>query len=134
AGSVARALAFSPDGSELAIVSENQLIVRPLPHGDARTASSRTERIPLSDQPTRVVDAAQVTYSSDLAWLAVTCENGDIWFYRRHDGRWIYRSVGTARIVSGEFSPDSTMFATADVTGKVQLFDMTASSLREPPP
>lgn len=124
-----RWLAFAPDGRELAIVADGRLVIKRVP---SSVHNAPGELATDGEVHVRIVAANEAGYSSDGRWLAVTCDNGDIWFYRRASGQWRYRSIGASRIVSGAFSPDATQFATADVTGHVPQFDMTTGAFHEP--
>jgi WD40 repeat protein len=120
-------LSFSPDSSELAIGTENKVTF-------AAVMRSSIDRAPSPPGVGRARwhevghPVRYVSFSRDNKWFAVTCDHGDIWFYRRQDDRWMYRSVGTAKISFGKFSDDSAYFAASDTSGKALLVDMHASA------
>jgi WD40 repeat protein len=107
------ALSFSPDSRSLGIVTANKVILYPTPG----TLGARRE-IDLA--------ARHLAFSPDGAWLALTCDHGELWFYRRRDDHWVYLSLGTARIPLGLFSEDGASFAATDSSGRALLVDMRA--------
>ena len=125
-----RFFSFSPDSQQLAIVTETQLVIRRMPANTGQLAGTPNAL----ETPVRISEASHVTYSPDGKWLAVSCRNGDVWFYRRTDNYWIYESIGDAEIAIGRFSPDSSEFVTVDSAGRALLFDMSATAFRETAP
>jgi WD40 repeat protein len=105
-------LAFSPDSHELAIVTESKVIVVAVPAPDLAYEID--------------VKARSVALSPDGKWLAMTCEHGDIWFYRRADDHFVYLSTGSGNIPFGRFSGDGQHFTAADRDGRALLIDMHA--------
>ncbi len=120
AGEAIRWISMSPDNAEVAVTIKNQLIIRSRSEAYPQTAPLRI----------RVVGAHYVTHSADGKLLVTQCDNGDVWFYRRSDGHWLYRSVGAAASQPGSFSADSAHFVATDDSGGVFVFDVTASSFR----
>jgi hypothetical protein len=68
--------------------------------------------------------ARYVAFSPNNTWLAVTCDHGDIWFYRRRDDHWVYLSVGTAKVGFAKFSDDGAYFSASDSSGRALLVNM----------
>jgi eukaryotic-like serine/threonine-protein kinase len=116
-------LTFSRDSQSLAVATANKVILRavataPL-DATADRAGARWNEIDLF--------ARFVAFSPDNRWLALTGDRGEIWFYRRSDGRWFHVSAGTGRVPYGMFSEDGASFAASDSSGRALLVDMRAT-------
>jgi hypothetical protein len=74
------------------------------------------------------LSANHVAFSPDGTWLAMTADDGEIWFYRRRDDHWVALSVGGARVGYAKFSEDGAVFSATDSSGRVLLIDMHAKT------
>jgi eukaryotic-like serine/threonine-protein kinase len=117
---------FSRDNASLAVATKNKVILLSMIEAPVQQSS------PNGGVPWQEVDLSvrYVTFSPDSnsTWLAVTCDHGDVWFYRRRDNHWVYLSVGTAKVGFGKFSDDGAYFSASDSSGRALLIDMRAKT------
>jgi WD40 repeat protein len=116
-------LAFSRDSTSLAIATKSNVILSSIA-GSASAQGARKQDTGWHEVGPSI---RYIAFSPDDKWLAVTCDHGDIWFYRRSDNHWVYVSVGTAKVPFGKFSDDGAYFAATDSSGRALLLDMHAS-------
>jgi eukaryotic-like serine/threonine-protein kinase len=74
--------------------------------------------------------AHYAVFSPDNAWLAATGDQGDLWFHRAADDRWVYLPTGIAKLSQGMFSEDGLHFVATDPSGRALLVDMHAGVFR----
>jgi hypothetical protein len=109
------------DGALVIIDSRSNNTVR------QRTACKGDVNRVLAPRQEFEIVSSTVALSPDNTWIAMASSDGDLWFYRHHDRRWVYRSIGSGRARVGRFSSDGTYFATNDTNGRALVVDMRAS-------
>ncbi|MGH9886827.1 MAG: WD40 repeat domain-containing protein, partial [bacterium] len=65
-------------------------------------------------------------FSPDNTWLAATGDQGDLWFHRASDDRWVYVATGIAKLSQAVFSLDGTQLVATDPSGRALVVDMRA--------
>ncbi|HET7503288.1 MAG TPA: WD40 repeat domain-containing serine/threonine-protein kinase [Kofleriaceae bacterium] len=120
---------FSPDNKELVIATDERMVAV----ATAAPLAPRAEAV--AGEPAlrwrEVGLAARFgAFSPDNKWFAITCDHGDIWFYRRHDDRWLYLPTGATNVSFGRFSDDGAYFTASDASGRALLIDMHADPFR----
>jgi WD40 repeat protein len=119
-------LAFSPDSKELAIATDKSVNQIALPRSIIRTEFDTNDSTMMWRWNEIELSVRYFSFSPDGKWFAATCDHGGVWFNRRGDNHWIYRSTGTARVAFGYFSEDGTQFVATDVSGRALIVDMRA--------
>ncbi|HEU4730133.1 MAG TPA: WD40 repeat domain-containing protein [Kofleriaceae bacterium] len=107
-GAIAR-MVFDPKNRDLLIQSEDDFV-----HSVALPNS-------LQMSWELAVDAHDLSYSSDGELLSVASNDGGLWFYSRRRNSWSYSHDHEAPVWSGQFSPDGSLFVSADHEGTVVL-------------
>jgi eukaryotic-like serine/threonine-protein kinase len=107
-------LQFDPQGRDLLIGSEDRPAVRLL-------ALDHRRDVPWRDI---AVSPRDLAYSADGETIAITCTDGQEWFYSIPDDSWVYTHDHESEPLSGQFSPDGKRFASVDAHGVVVVRDM----------
>ncbi|HEU4734231.1 MAG TPA: serine/threonine-protein kinase [Kofleriaceae bacterium] len=122
-------VAFSPDSQELVVATDEHIVA-------VATASPLARRTwPPPGQPAIRWHEIGLAprfggFSPDNRWFTMTCDHGDLWFYRRDEDRWVYLPTGSSNVSFGKFSEDSAYFTASDASGRALLIDMHADAFR----
>jgi len=116
AGARIRAIALSPDASMIAAVSENGFVHLRAVAADAVGGDAHWRRL--------AMPARDVKFSPDGGLLAITTNDGGVFFYALQHRRWHYIPLPAVDVFRGQFSRDGARYASVDGTGSVTLFDV----------
>jgi WD40 repeat protein len=109
-----RQISFDPRNRDLLIASED---------GHVRIVALDARRAaPWRDLS---VAARDVAYDREGDMIAFVCEDGGAWFYSWRAGSWRYARDHATNVLSGRFSRDGALFASADSSGAVVVRDVT---------
>jgi WD40 repeat protein len=76
------------------------------------------------------LSAHHATFTPDNLWLAATGDQGDLWFHRAFDDRWVYVATGIAKLSQAVFSQDGSQLVATDPSGRALVVDMRAPAFR----
>jgi WD40 repeat protein len=105
---------FSADSRSIAISSNGRLRVVAIDGGRDLLA----------------LPARHAAFSPDGAWFVAIGDQGDVWFHRAADDRWVYLATGVAKVSPAAFSDDSRYFVATDPGGRALLVDLSSAAFR----
>jgi len=113
-----RNIAFSPDMSLVSVLSEDEVAyLLPFPGRPVASGFHHWRSLALPARGSR--------FSPDGRFLAITTSDGGVFFYSLLRGTWRYVALPVADVFFGGFSPDGSLYATADSGAHITLFDAT---------
>jgi WD40 repeat protein len=110
-------LAISRTEDQIAAIADHSVHIMNLPTGSALVAQAQIAWNNVRLRP------RSMSFSKDGNWLAISCEDGVVWFYHIQRNRWASVVLSKAYIFWGEFSNDSTLFLTTDSSGQVSTIN-----------